>query len=263
MRARRSSIALGIATLVTALTVIFWPRVVVGARIVGMKLGTPKSVAERLDELVPRVRARLEPSFRSAGIAWPPRRILLVAYKEERHMDVFAAADPTGGDMQRVTRYPVLAASGGPGPKLRSGDRQVPEGVYGIEALNPMSRFHVALRVGYPNASDRERAAEDGRTDLGGDIMMHGGEMSVGCLAMGDDAAEDLFVIAALAGIENVSIWIAPCDLAARTDVVPPPGAPPWTPALWSSIRARLVELGRERSDIRPERAKDSAPLRR
>ena len=33
--------------------------------------------------------------------------------------------------------------SGTLGPKLREGDRQVPEGLYGIESLNPNSLFHL------------------------------------------------------------------------------------------------------------------------
>src|SRR4030095_1321078 len=179
------------------------------ARIVSMKLGAAKSVEDRVEEYGARVRERLEPGLGAAGIAWPPRRVLLVAYKAEKRLELFASSAPesVGGDwsrMRRVKTYPVRAASGGVGPKLREGDRQVPEGSYAIESLNPMSRFHLALRVAYPNAFDRARAAEDGRTELGADIMVHGSDVSVGCLAMGDEAAEELFVLAALAGTENV-----------------------------------------------------------
>lgn len=42
--------------------------------------------------------------------------------------------------------------------------------------------------------------------------MIHGKRCSVGCLAMGDEAAEDLFVLAAETGIENVSIILSPVD---------------------------------------------------
>jgi murein L,D-transpeptidase YafK len=61
-----------------------------------------------------------------------------------------------------IHRYPLLAASGVAGPKLRQGDKQVPEGVYGISFLNPNSRYDVSLRVNYPNAFDRQMAAKDG-----------------------------------------------------------------------------------------------------
>ncbi len=210
-----------------------------------MKLGAAKTVADRIEEHGARVRARLAPAFEAAGIAWPARSVPLVAYKSERRVDLLASDSPavTGMDwsaMRSLKTYPVLAASGDVGPKLREGDRQVPEGLYAIESLNPMSRFHLALRVAYPNAFDRERAAEDGRTDLGSDIMVHGSDVSVGCLAMGDEAAEELFVVAALAGIENVTLLIAPYDFRARPRRPPPPGAPAWTRTLWERIEESL-----------------------
>ena len=78
------------------------------------------------------------------------------------------------------------------GPKLREGDRQVPEGVYTIANMNPNSISHLSLALSYPNDFDRARAAEDGRADntLGGSIMIHGGSGSIGCMAVGDEAAE-------------------------------------------------------------------------
>ena len=71
--------------------------------------------------------------------------------------------------------YPVIdgdevgaAFSGTLGPKLREGDGQIPEGIYGIGYLNPNSSYYLSLKVTYPNASDRARAKKDGRTNLGG-----------------------------------------------------------------------------------------------
>jgi murein L,D-transpeptidase YafK len=46
-----------------------------------------------------------------------------------------------------VRAYPIQAASGVPGPKLKEGDRQVPEGIYRLVLLNPNSRYHVSLRL--------------------------------------------------------------------------------------------------------------------
>lgn len=81
-----------------------------------------------------------------------------------------------------------------------------------VESLNPDSLYHLALRIDYPNADDRARAREDGRTQLGGDIMIHGSTGSVGCLAMGDEGAEDLFVLAGDVGFERLRVWIVPTD---------------------------------------------------
>lgn len=130
------------------------------------------------------------------------------------------------------------------GPKLRAGDLQVPEGLYRVELLNPNSRFHLSLRLDYPNAFDRRRARADGRTRLGGDIMIHGNAVSIGCLAMGDPAAEDLFVLAADTGIGHVSVIVAPTDLRVRA-APRDPTLPPWVDQLYARIRTALDELPR------------------
>jgi murein L,D-transpeptidase YafK len=59
------------------------------------------------------------------------------------------------------------------GPKVRQGDHKTPEGQYVIDQKNAQSRFHLALHVSYPNASDKERAHDAG-VDPGGAIMIHG-----------------------------------------------------------------------------------------
>jgi murein L,D-transpeptidase YafK len=107
----------------------------------------------------------------------------------------------------------MTAFSGTLGPKLREGDGQIPEGVYGIEYLNPNSRFYLSLKVSYPNASDRARAKADKRVKLGGDIMLHGKAVTIGCVPVGDDAIEDIFYLAHAVGIRNVSVIIAPYDM--------------------------------------------------
>ncbi len=169
-----------------------------------------KTTEDRLAEFGDAVRARLEPQFRAAGIAYPPTQVMLIGLKAERVLEVHARdADK---DFRLVCRYPILAASGGPGPKLREGDLQVPEGSYALRELNPNSRFHLSLWIDYPNAEESARAAAEGR-DPGGEIMIHGGHESRGCLALGDPAAEDLFVLAALTGIENVRVLLVPRDL--------------------------------------------------
>jgi murein L,D-transpeptidase YafK len=80
--------------------------------------------------------------------------------------------------------------------------------------LNPNSVAHLSLALSYPNAFDRMQAEEDGREDatLGGDIMIHGGADSVGCLAVGDEGAEDLFVLAADANWQDAVIIVSPID---------------------------------------------------
>src|SRR5207244_3968581 len=120
--------------------------------------------------------------------AYPPAELALLAFKQERLLEVYATDKKMGG-FKFVQAYPILGASGELGPKLREGDGQVPEGLYAINFLNPNSLYHLSLRVSYPNDFDRAQAKRDGRQKLGGDIMIHGSFASIGCLAMGDEAA--------------------------------------------------------------------------
>lgn len=197
-----------------------------------------KTVAERLSELGPVSRERLSKIFEASGVQYPPRELLLVGLKAERELRVYARQD---GAWQQILSFPVLAASGGEGPKLRNGDRQVPEGMYQVQSLNPNSRFHLSLRLNYPNRFDLARAKAEGRSDLGGDIMIHGGDVSVGCLAIGDNAIEDLFVLVADVGIQDVQIIISPHDMNARP--VPEATRRSWNGELYGAIRDELEKL--------------------
>jgi murein L,D-transpeptidase YafK len=141
----------------------------------------------------------------------------------------------------KVRSWAVLAASGGAGPKLREGDRQVPEGVYRIDQLNPNSAYHLSLRIDYPNAVDRAQAARDGRQRLGGDIFIHGKDVSVGCLAIGDEAIEELFWLAATVGKDAFTVVIAPTDL--RRSPPPEPRGPAWVMDLYRDLQRELEKF--------------------
>ncbi len=197
------------------------------------------TVEQRLAQYGAAARARLAPHFAAAGVNYPPHEVALIGVKDRRVLELWARDGARA--FTRVRSYPMLAASGGPGPKLREGDRQVPEGLYAIESLHPNSRFHLALRVDYPNAFDRARARADGRTELGGDIMIHGSDVSVGCLAMGDTAIEELFTLAADSGPEHVRIILTPVDLP--VDAPPDDALPGWTAELYAEIARELESV--------------------
>lgn len=198
------------------------------------------TLAERLAGHGPAARARLAPHFEHAGVDYPPRELTLIGLKEEKELEVWARQAKQDA-WTFIRRYPILAASGGPGPKLREGDLQVPEGVYGIELLNPNSRFHLSLRINYPNTADRARAREEKRSNLGGDIMIHGRAVSIGCLAMGDEAIEELFVLAADTGLARIQVLLCPADLRSQPGYPVPAGAPSWTAEVYATLRERLV----------------------
>jgi murein L,D-transpeptidase YafK len=67
------------------------------------------------------------------------------------------------------------------GQKQQEGDKRTPEGRYAIDFKHPKSRFHLALRISYPNDEDRTRARRR-KTAPGGDIMIHGLPNGIGWL---------------------------------------------------------------------------------
>lgn len=200
-----------------------------------------KTVEDRLDEYGEDARGRLRPAFQRIGVPYPPKRVCLVGLKHERLLELWVAGP--AGEMRHLRSYPIQAASGTLGPKLAEGDRQVPEGIYQIESLNPNSSYHLSLRVNYPNAFDREMGARDGRRRLGSDIMIHGKAVSAGCLAMGDSAIEELFVLSADAGLDAITVILSPLDFRKRPLPAERPPTPEWTPALYEQIQQALGAL--------------------
>ncbi len=198
------------------------------------------TIDERLEMHSGDVLARVAPQFGSAGVAYPPRQVAMLAFKDSRLLELHAR-DSESAAWTKVASYPIIGMSGKSGPKLREGDRQVPEGVYRAESLNPNSMFHLSIRLNYPNAFDRAQGAADGRSNLGSDIMIHGSSSSIGCLAMGNEVAENLFVIAALAGKENVRIVVSPTDFR-KGHAAPDMSGPPWVATLYEQIRVALLE---------------------
>ena len=81
---------------------------------------------------------------------------------------------------ERVIRaYKVALGRNPVGPKTRYGDHKTPEGLYVVDAKKSQSRFHLALRLSYPNDADRERAQRE-NVNPGGDVEIHGIENGLG-----------------------------------------------------------------------------------
>jgi hypothetical protein len=204
-------------------------------------LAGARSHDQVLEALGPRHRAALRDAAAASGLDYPPGEITLVGLKEERALEVWGRSS---GGWVLFRTYPVLAASGGPGPKLREGDGQVPEGIYNLSGFNPNSSYHLSIKVDYPNQADREAAAEDGRTNLGGDIFIHGKAVSIGCLAIGDPAIEELYLLAADVGLRRVRVLLAP-------SATPQPAidARGWLVQRYEHLHAELAALRTPPSD--------------
>ena len=142
------------------------------------------------------VRQRVTPilvqRFAAAGLLYPVSAIFFRVHKMEREFELWARND-NDGSYRLVQIYPIFGASGHLGPKRREGDCQVPEGFYQIDQLNPKSEFHLSLRINYPNAADQKKSDP---VAPGSDIYVHGGQRSAGCLALGDDAIEEIYIVA-------------------------------------------------------------------
>lgn len=179
----------------------------------GSQSAEERAVTDVLVSYQEKAEQRLKPRFSFAGIDWPPKELTLLAVKHDRRLELWARSGDRWG---HIRDYRIKGISGGPGPKLREGDDQVPEGHYRIAGLNANSAFHLSLKIDYPNRFDRRQALRDGRTNLGDDIYIHGKSVSRGCLAIGDNAVEELFVLAALTGEEKINVLISPRDFRRR-----------------------------------------------
>lgn len=77
------------------------------------------------------VRKEQIPAWKSAlakqAMAYPPGRLLIRVFKKERQLELWAQGSASQ-PFRILKTYAVTAASGGPGPKRKEGDRQVPEG---------------------------------------------------------------------------------------------------------------------------------------
>ena len=116
--------------------------------------------------------------------------ILMRIFKEESELEVWKQDD--SGRFALFRSYPICRFSGELGPKIKTGDRQAPEGFYTITPglMNPNSSQYLAINTGFPNAYDRA----NGRT--GSFLMIHGGCSSAGCYAMTDEQIAEIYALA-------------------------------------------------------------------
>ena len=183
---------------------------------------------------------KLNNYFTKANVSFPPKEITLVALKQEKKLELWARDNK---EFRLIHTYNIRAASGVAGPKLRLGDEQVPEGIYRIEGLNPNSHYHLSMKLNYPNAFDLLHAEMEGRTEPGSDIFIHGRAVSIGCLAMGDETIEELFILTTQVGAENVKVVIAPHDPRVTPLKADSEQLPLWTTELYANISREINAL--------------------
>jgi murein L,D-transpeptidase YafK len=133
------------------------------------------------------------------------------------------------------------------GPKEQQGDIKVPEGVFKVLYHNPWSSYHLSIALGYPNPADAIRAYKEkiisakgkntilqwwrdhGKTinkdliagipslwsnkeaiPVGNEIFMHGKNVSIGCIPIGDKNIEEVFLLTDPRWVQGTQIHIYP-----------------------------------------------------
>lgn len=165
-----------------------------------------------------------------------PTKLTLIGLKYEKRLEVWGELH---GKWVHIHDYPFSAFSGRLGPKLQEGDRQIPEGIYNVTYLNPNSKFHLSLRLNYPNAFDKRVAKKEKRTNLGSDIMIHGSDKTIGCIPIGDEGIEEVYLLAEKVGIQNIKVILSPLDFRVR-DVVIKNDKHPWLQGLYTTIKKEM-----------------------
>lgn len=123
--------------------------------LIGLLIGAAVHLSDTL-----RVPAR--PAPRSAPVVADS----LVLDKSERRLTLYSHGT-------RIHEYMVALGRNPVGDKLGRGDGRTPEGLFYIEGHNPASKYHLALRISYPDSAHRALARRHGLS-AGGDIMIHG-----------------------------------------------------------------------------------------
>jgi len=198
------------------------------------QLANDRVLAARVEK-----RFELKQLFREKGIAYPAAEIFMRVFKREHVLEMWAR--PDGQDQFVLLKtYDICALSDKPGPKRLRGDLQTPEGFYYIDNFNPQSGYHLSLRVNYPNESDRILGSDRGT--LGGDIFIHGGCKTAGCMAVTNENIKEIYWLAVEArdhGQLRIPVHIFPARLTDEglTNLARFFGKQPDLVRFWSNIK--------------------------
>ena len=213
-----------------------------------LKIRGKKTIEQVIKEVGVNAEARLKPYFDKASVSYPPVKVAILAFKTEKKIELWTDKD---NKWVYIRTYPIAGASGNVGPKLREGDWQVPEGIYQISALNPNSSYHLSMKINYPNEYDMQKAKGENRSNLGGDIFIHGKSLSIGCIAIGDEPIEELFVLTDKIGIANIKVIISPNDMRQNKPIIDMQPAPEWVDELYGIIKQELDKYSKSYSSSR------------
>jgi len=156
--------------------------------------------------------ALIKSKLTKAGVDTSHFEIFIRVFKQDAQLQVWARSKNSNG-FKWIETYPICRSSGTLGPKRMEGDLQVPEGFYQVSVFQPTSEFYLALQVSYPNSSDRIKSD---KAHPGGDIMIHGNCVTIGCMPLTDDKIKEVYLMAIEArdnGQQLIPIHIFPTML--------------------------------------------------
>lgn len=148
--------------------------------------------------------ALISPLFAQTPLATDTKTDSVVVLKSKRELQMVKRG-------QVLKTYKISLGAVPVGAKERQGDHKTPEGKYTITGRNRNSKFHWSLRLSYPNAQDRDRAAKLG-VSPGGDIMIHGLPNGYGWIGRGHLAKDWTDGCIAVTNREIEEIWRAVPD---------------------------------------------------
>ena len=145
--------------------------------------------SQRSRNAIQRVQPNLKKEFEEKKLQYGAP-IFIRIFKESMELEIWVKSNDK---FEFFKTYKICTyGSGTLGPKTKQGDGQAPEGFYFVtpQRLNPVSNFHLSFNLGYPNKYDRIHNRS------GGDLMVHGSCVSIGCYAITNPGIEEIYAIA-------------------------------------------------------------------
>jgi murein L,D-transpeptidase YafK len=160
--------------------------------------------------------AGLDQRFREKAVTLAAP-ILIRIFKSESELEIWKLK---GGTFVHFATYPICQWSGTIGPKVRTGDRQAPEGFYSLTyaQLRHVGRWPKSLHLGFPNLYDQSLA----RT--GSSILVH-------------PVMDEIHLIASAAmdsGQDHIPVHVFPFRMTEAN--MQSNNASPWT-AFWVNLK--------------------------
>jgi murein L,D-transpeptidase YafK len=186
--------------------------------------------------------------FSDKKLSYSSFELLIRAFKKEMKLEAWVKEKGKEKFTLLVT-YDFCATSGKLGPKREEGDLQIPEGLYHVSHFNPLSKFHLALGVSYPNSYDNKH---NNPVHPGGAIYIHGDCMTTGCIPITDDKIKELYLLAVEArsqGQEKISIHIFPARLkpGVREQLIAETNVDKITQELWTNLQQIYLDFEKSR----------------